>query len=191
MKKFNTYIDAIDMTYWRELCSRKGTLTYYRKGEPFVWCGDLIKHFGFIRKGYFKYTLTNAKGDESITGFAFEGCIVGDFLSTMHEKPIKTNIIAATDAEVMQCPASELKCQLENSPVQYRMLAEGLFNQAYTQYLSLHTLSPKARYLALLNSCPELLQNITLKELASYLQITPTHLSRIRKELTFADSTSL
>ncbi|TGX96558.1 Crp/Fnr family transcriptional regulator, partial [Bacteroides muris (ex Afrizal et al. 2022)] len=31
----------------------------------------------------------------------------------------------------------------------------------------------------------DLLQDITLKDLASYLQITPTYLSRIRKEITF------
>ena len=114
---------------------------------------------------------------------------MGDFLSTVNKESVKTNIIAATDAEVIQCPASVLKRQLEHSPALRRALTEGLFRQAYMQYLDLYSSSPKARYLALLKRCPDILQNITLKEMASYLQITPTHLSRIRKELTFTDNT--
>ncbi|WP_289691137.1 Crp/Fnr family transcriptional regulator [Bacteroides acidifaciens] len=162
---------------------------HYRKGEVFVWQGDVIKYFGFIRKGYFKYTITDTEGYEHITGFVFSNGLVGDFLSTVNKESVKTNIIAATDAEVIQCPASVLKRQLEHSPALHRALTEGLFRQAYMQYLDLYSSSPKARYLALLKRCPDILQNITLKEMASYLQITPTHLSRIRKELTFTNNT--
>ncbi|WP_434475863.1 Crp/Fnr family transcriptional regulator, partial [Bacteroides acidifaciens] len=107
----------------------------------------------------------------------------------VNKESVKTNIIAATDAEVIQCSVTVLKHQLANSPELHRILAEGLFRQAYMRYLDLHGSSPKARYLALLKRCPDILQNITLKEMASYLQITPTHLSRIRKELTFTNNT--
>ncbi len=47
----------------------------------------------------------------------------------------------------------------------------------------LYRQTSKERYVELLNHCPDIFQHITLKELASYLQITPTHLSRIRKEI--------
>lgn len=188
MEKFNTYVDSIDLGPWRELCDKKGTVKCFRKGESFACCGDSVKHFGLIRKGYFKYTVADTCGEEHITGFAFSGCPVGDALSIVCEQPLKSNIIAAATAEVMMCPVAELKHLFEESPMQCRILFENLFRQAYTQYLDLYRLSPKERYLALLKRCPDILQNITLKELASYLQITPTHLSRIRKELTFTDT---
>lgn len=46
--------------------------------------------------------------------------------------------------------------------------------------------SPKAkeRYLTLIKEHPELLQNVPLKHIASYLWITPQSLSRIRREMT-------
>ena len=45
--------------------------------------------------------------------------------------------------------------------------------------------SPKAkeRYLTLIKEHPELLQNVPLKHIASYLWITPQSLSRIRREM--------
>lgn len=176
------------MAFWRDICYQKGILKCFQKGESFACCGDTIKYWGFIRKGYFKYIVTDTCGEEHITGFVFSGCPVGDFLSAVSGQPVKSNIIAATKTEVMMCPAAEFKHLLEKSPMQRQILTESLFRQAYTQYLDLYRLSPKERYLALLKRCPDILQNITLKELASYLQITPTHLSRIRKELTFTDT---
>ena len=167
MANFNSYIDNLDMTFWHGICLQNGMVKHYRKGEVFVWQGDVIKYFGFIRKGYFKYTITDTEGYEHITGFVFSNGLVGDFLSSVNKESVKTNIIAATDAEVIQCSVTVLKHQLANSPELHRILAEGLFRQAYMRYLDLHGSSPKARYLALLKRCPDILQNITLKEMAS------------------------
>jgi hypothetical protein len=41
----------------------------------------------------------------------------------------------------------------------------------------------KDRYLALLKNKPDIVQNIPLKQIATYLGITDTSLSRIRKEI--------
>jgi hypothetical protein len=50
--------------------------------------------------------------------------------------------------------------------------------------LSMLQETAEQRYGDLLNSNPEILQNATLKHIASYLGITDTSLSRIRKEFT-------
>ena len=62
-------------------------------------------------------------------------------------------------------------------------LSKIIIIQIYDRLIDLYKKSPKERYLYLIKSCPEILQLITLKELASYLKITPTYLSRIRKSL--------
>ncbi len=46
-----------------------------------------------------------------------------------------------------------------------------------------HRLLQKERYLTLMEENPELLQDVPLKYLASYLYITPQSLSRIRAGL--------
>ena len=70
-------------------------------------------------------------------------------------------------------------------------IANGLLAQTYDRFLDLYRKSPKERYSDLLAKCPEILHKVSLKELASYLQVTPTHLSRIRKEITFDNKASL
>lgn len=185
MANFNSYIDALDMNFWLEVCSRTGTLKHYRKGEVFMWSGDTSKYWGVVLKGYFKYVITDMDGNEHITGFTFSNNLVGDFLSIVGKSVVKTCVIAATDTDVMLSPLSVMQRLLDEKPILRQTLSEGLFEQAYSLYLDSFRLSPKARYVALLKRCPDILQNVTLKELASYLQITPTHLSRIRKELTF------
>ena len=54
MADFNSYIDKIDMNFWRELCAKEGKLCLYKKGDYFLHCGDTTKNvWGFIKKGYF------------------------------------------------------------------------------------------------------------------------------------------
>lgn len=185
MSKFNTYTDSVDLSAWHELCMAEGKLRHFRKGEVFAGRGKKLRYFGLVVKGYFKYVVTDTEGDSHITGFTFGNELVGDFLSIVSGETVKTNIIAACNADVMLCHADVLRRNIGHYYNLRCMMAESLFRQAYNLYIELHVKSPKERYLALLKRCPDILQNITLKEMSSFLQITPTHLSRIRRELTF------
>lgn len=185
MKNFNSYTNRLDMNLFRSLCEREGWLRNFKKGELLTKQDHPLKYWGYVLKGYFKYSVIDARGNTYITGFSFPENLVGDFLSIVGGIS-KTNIIAATDTKILMCETTALKHLFNHNSTLRNAMAEGLFNQAYTQYLDLYRLTPKERYIALLQRCPNILQNISLKEMASYLQITPTHLSRIRKELTFA-----
>ena len=66
-----------------------------------------------------------------------------------------------------------------------RIAAEQLFFQSYSRYLDLFRFTSEERYLQLLKKCPEILQMVPLKEIASYLKITPIHMSRIRHKQSF------
>ena len=50
------------------------------------------------------------------------------------------------------------------------------------QIMAMLTLPPLERYRLLVQNSPEIINNVTLKELASFLNVTPQHLSRIRKQ---------
>lgn len=50
---------------------------------------------------------------------------------------------------------------------------------------NLFRFTSEERYLQLLKKCPEILQMVPLKEIASYLKITPIHMSRIRHKQSF------
>ena len=174
------------MDFWRELCVKEGKLCHYKKGEYFLRRGETTKNvWGFIKKGYFKYTVTDSDGNINITGFAFCNTPIGDYLSLTIKTPVAADIVAATDAEVLVCSRSIIDELFERNPQLHSIISDGLLYQTYNRFLNLCCLSAKERYMQILEEHPDILQNITLKELASYLQITPTYLSRIRKEITF------
>lgn len=173
------------MASWHGFCLKEGTVRHFRQGEFFSVRGEILKYWGFVLKGCFKYTMANTDGNEHIMGFSFENTLVGHYLSIFRKEPSATNIIATTDTDVLVCSGDLLRRRLESFPGLRQDLADALFRQAYLQFLDLHCHSPKERYSALLRRCPSILQNVSLKELASFLRITPTHLSRIRRQLTF------
>ena len=60
---------------------------------------------------------------------------------------------------------------------------EAVFATVYDRYLALHTKTPQERYDDLMNQHPDLFRIFPLKDIASYLNITPTHVSRLRKHI--------
>ena len=64
-------------------------------------------------------------------------------------------------------------------------ISDCFFTQIYAQYLDTYRMTTRERYKRLLLRCPELVQSISLKDIASYLKVTPTTISNIRREITF------
>ena len=62
---------------------------------------------------------------------------------------------------------------------------EHLFHQIYTQYLDTYRMTVRERYINLLHRCPQIVQQINLKDIASFLRVTPTTISNIRRDITF------
>lgn len=98
----------------------------------------------------------------------------------------EVNIQALTPCRVYLCPADRLT-QLYETDMEHqqmgRITMEQLFLDVFTRYLDMFRLTPEERYRKLLARCPDVLQLIPVKEIASYLHITPIHLSRIRRKL--------
>ena len=67
------------------------------------------------------------------------------------------------------------------------LLINNLFKMVYRRYLDLYRYDAKERYTQLLNRCPQVIQQLPLKDIASFLNITPSYLSTIRKEITFGE----
>lgn len=184
MSKFNLYDQKIDFAAIKEACREKGTHTHYAKDEPFVQQGYVGKYLGVVESGYFKYVTLTSSGDEAVVGFAFEGEIVADYYNSFNSLPSEISIKAGTEAEVSQIRTAEAR-ELFYS-VYHDSLSSingALFSEIYARYLELHRKTPTERYLDLIKLYPGLLATVSLRDIASYLLITPTYLSRIRKNL--------
>lgn len=181
---FNTYIDGIDAGFWSDLCVNRGELLSFKRGEAFVSRGQTGRYLGYIKSGTLKYVAISDDGNEHIVGFEFAGEFVADFPFSLYDSPARVSIIAETPCEIYCVKASEVsKMMTDNPEIKQKIMraTEAIFSTVYDRYVALYTKSPQQRYYELISSHPDIFSLFSLKDIASFLNITPTHLSRLRK----------
>lgn len=187
MARFNAFEEAVDFSFWRELCEKHGKLHHYRRGEYFARTGEVVKNAGWIVSGGFKHSLIDNSGNAKTVGFVFEGSILANYISSMHGKNIPTDIIALGDSDVLVIPALMIREWLINDPAINIRFLDALFEQAYEQVLNVYRSTPEQRYRQLLSRYPRLFELVSLGEIATYLNISRRQLHRIRE--TIAENT--
>lgn len=183
MAQFNAFEEAIDFSFWREICEKHGTLRHFRRGECFTRTGEVLKNAGWIVSGGFKHSLTDDSGNAKTVGFVFEGSVLANYLSSMHGKKMPTDIIALEDSDVLIIPASMIRERLMSDPTLYIKFMDALFEQAYGQVLNVYRSTPEQRYRQLLSRYPRLFELVSLGEIATYLNISRRQLHRIRETI--------
>lgn len=181
---FNEYKNMVDLTALSDFCRDNGKLCNYAKGEAIVQQGSVGKYFGVVESGYFKYTTITTDGAEAVVGFAFEGECVCDFNNSFHGLPSEVAIVAGCETAVWQVNFKTIKDIIENRlNGLHDSITDALFREIYHRHLEIYRKSPTERYLELLSHHPAIFDIVTMREVASYLLVTPVYLSRIRKKL--------
>lgn len=182
-ENFNTYIDQIDFDAWREICVSKGKLRQFAKGEEFVSIGKVGGYIGFIQSGTLKYVACSADGTEHVMGLVFGEGFVADWPFCLYGKEAKLAIVAVTDCEIYCVSSGEVKKRMD-SDLKFRDVVmhstEEVYTTVYDRYVDLYVKTPQQRYDDLINRHPDLFDLFSLKDIATFLKITPTHLSRLR-----------
>jgi CRP-like cAMP-binding protein len=189
-QNFNTYKEGLDLEFLREYCMKHGTPKTFHRGEALESEGSRSRWLGFIVQGCFKYMVHNkVEQKDYITGFAFTDEFVGDFPNCMESLDASVSIVAQTTSKVFLIDGKVLESLIKmDKPVKDEMsdVYKHLFLQIYSQHLDSYRLTVKERYMQLLGRCPQIVQQINLKDIASFLKVTPTTISKIRKEITFS-----
>ena len=182
-KNFNTYIEHIDVEAWREICVNKGKLRQFAKGEEFVSTGKVGRYIGFIQSGTLKYVARSVNGTEHVMGLVFGEGFVADWPFCLYGKEAKLSIVAVTDCDIYCVSSEEVKKRMDSDP-KFRDVVmhstEEVYTTVYDRYVDLYVKTPQQRYDDLINRHPDLFDLFSLKDIASFLKITPTHLSRLR-----------
>lgn len=188
-KGFNCYLEGFDTAALRNFLIRNGILQTYQRDDYFSRAGIPTRHVAYVEEGVFRHVCTNRSENKMYsTGFAFAGEFVADYPACIYGWPAQTDIQAVNRCRVYICDADKLQSDYWTGTAgmcQALQTAEQLFFQLYNTYLDVYRETPEERYRNLLRRCPGLLQELTLKEVASYLKITPTTLSSIRRRITF------
>lgn len=184
IKEFNTYLEGIDTEFWSRLCREEGELRTYKKGEEFITIGKVAKYLGLIKSGSAKYIAYTADCDERVVGLETVDGFAASWPFSLRGFPSIVTIAANSDLEMYSLSVAKINELARNDLEVERQIAqanEQLFYTAYERLVSFYIQSPKERYEALLVKCPKIFEIFDLKDIASFLNITPTHLSRLRK----------
>lgn len=186
MGEFNTYREMVDFRLFVELFLEKGTRAEYDKNEFFCRVGDSSSFIGYIEKGAFRYTHDGSDGKEHILSYAFENDFFGNYTSSQNNYRSILNIQSIQKSVIYKLPVSDINSYFNSSmETQYfgRRLSEVVLFSIAQRVISMYCDTAEERYVKLVERCPDILNRITLKELASYIMVTPETLSRIRRKV--------
>lgn len=156
-----------------------------RKGEHIVQQGERNSSLYLVAQGIWRgYYLRD--GVDISLWFAFEGDTLFSSWSYVAGLPSLLSIEAMSDSTVYRISKQKMETFFASS-IAFANIGRIIFERQFLDMESwmVHggATQAKQRYLALLEQNPELLQQVPLKHIASYLMITPQSLSRIRAEL--------
>ena len=181
--QFNAFEEALDFSFWKELCEKHGTLRHFKRGEYFARTCEVLRNAGWIVSGAFKHSLIDNSGNAKTVGFVFGGSVLANYISSMHGKKMPTDIIALEDSDVLVIPASLIRERLMYDPTLHIKFLDALFEQAYGQVLNTYRSTPEQRYRQLLARYPRLFDLVSLGEIATYLNISRRQLHRFRETI--------
>lgn len=187
----------------RELARKYSTMTHdeleilesvlvpmkFAKGEIILKEGDVCEHIYYVERGltrqfYFK------NGKELTEHIGVEHSIVMCIESLFKEKPTYLQLEALEPTLVYAMPKHRLEeVALHNVNIQilYRKILEEslIISQVHADMLRFET--AQDRYLKLCKQSPQVVLRAPLVYVASYLQMTPETLSRVRAASLYAD----
>jgi len=162
----------------RDIISKKELKTGDYWFHPEMYANQVA----FITKGYLrKYLLIDGK--EKTDFFYFDNDLTGDLPSIISKETCKSYNEAMEPTSLLVFSYHELdKLSNESRNIErlLRVFAELAFVRYYNKATSFILQSPKERYEELISTQPQVLQRATQYHIASYLGITPQHLSRLR-----------
>lgn len=154
------------------------------KGDYWIEAGKKNNQVGFIEKGYLrKYYMKD--GCEITDYFYFENDFTADIPSIINNNSPVAFIIAMSKSLLITFPYDEFNILCKTSPRLehlHRLMIEMTFLRYYERTVSFITQTVKERYDRLIDSRPDILQRAAQHHIASFLGISPQHLSRIRRK---------
>lgn len=158
----------------------------FKKGERIAEFGEIPTKFFVLMSGIVRSYVTDEKGREFTRSLYTPMRAAGAFSALIQQKPAEVVYECLTDCSFLVGDFKRFK-ELAKENIElanlYTMVLERLFIRMEKRIFELSTLDAKQRYLKLKKHIPEIENLIPQYHIASYLNITPVQLSRIRKDL--------
>ena len=157
-----------------------------KKGDVVMKAGEKQSYIYFIVKGIVRNYVHSQEGEIKTYGFRVENMLITGYglHNFKHDYRAKVNIECLEECTLIQIPLQALKFLEENSKEAHkvgRYLAEAHIIELVDFIIDIDTLPILERYNNLEKIFPNIHQRVAQHIIASYLRITPVHLSNIKK----------
>ncbi|TCI84712.1 Crp/Fnr family transcriptional regulator [Tenacibaculum sp. M341] len=156
------------------------------KKDFFVKEGEYAKQIGFLKKGIIRAFFLNEKGKEYTKQFFTDSSIIGAYSSLVTKQPNKIAQQALTDCEILVANFSDIEklySKYHDLERLGRKIAEHYFLEKEQKEIEMALLDANKRYLIMQEKFPTIETIVPQYHIASYLGISPTQLSRIRRKM--------
>jgi CRP-like cAMP-binding protein len=194
---------AEDLAWWRGALARLGALDdgdayalsrrvrvrRLAAGEAFLRAGDPADQVALIREGTLREGFPLPDGRERIRAFGIPGDFAGSLSDLLRDGPARCEVVACTPARLLVVPWAEVRRAVAERPAWRAILAaatQHLYLLKAEREYELLALDATARYQRFRARLGGLEGTLPQHVIASYLGITPEHLSRLRRELGLA-----
>lgn len=163
--------------------SSKFRVKEIRKKEIILNQGDICRDVFFVVNGLLRVFFVDNDGEEKTFHFSFENTFSADYESFLKKIPSSYSIQALEDTTVVLMSFEMLHDGykiLRNGEKLGRLLAEEYFFIFNDKIQAIYTQSSIVRYNKLTRKFPNILQRIPQHYIASYLNISSVHLSRLK-----------
>jgi CRP/FNR family transcriptional regulator, anaerobic regulatory protein len=148
--------------------------------------GTIPQYLYFVSSGFMRLFYYDENGDEQTTYLCSPNGFIASFLCFINQIKATENVECITDCNVFRISNVNLK-KIINESETFKTFSLIIFEQAISSTAiranDLATLNAEQRYKKLTTQQPQLVQNIPIQYIASYLGMKPESLSRIRRQI--------
>ncbi|HEX5001704.1 MAG TPA: Crp/Fnr family transcriptional regulator [Bacteroidia bacterium] len=138
----------------------------------------------FINTGLIRVIITDNEGMEHTIHFALENQFIADYSNFIQKQSSLYTLQAVEETQVVVLPRSAIEWgykNLQEGQKMGRLIAEFYFIYQDNRIKNMYARTPKQRYDSITDVFPNIHNRVPQHMIASYLGITPVHLSRLKK----------
>lgn len=145
--------------------------------------GQLCKSISYVHSGTLRAYYSDKEGKESTIMFAIADWWITDMFCFINQQPAMLHIEALEQSTIYQLSKNNFD-QLCNEVPKFerffRIIMQNAYIREQLRVIQNLSLSAEERYNSFIEKYPQIVQQVTQKQIASYLGITPEFLSTIR-----------
>ncbi len=173
------HLNEKEITFFTSLLKEK----HVAKKDFILKEGQVCQYISFVNSGLLRAYYVDKEDKESTIMFAVSDWWITDMYCYVHQKPAMLTIQAVEGSHIFNLKKDDLeKLYIEVPKFEkfFRIMMQNAYIREQLRIIQNLSLSAEERYHNFLSKYPQIARQVTQKQIASYLGVTPEFLSALR-----------